>query len=184
MQPSYFRICKCKVKSYKPDINISKTMQTAAVPNLWRRFEGICKLDFSSSDGSLCMCVDYRQLNKRTIRYSYALPRTEEFNSPDTLSGSKYFTVLDMKSGYHQVELLEEHKCRSAFTVGPLEFWEFICLPFGLCNAPASYQRLMEQCLGDLNMKICCIYLDDLIIFSDTLEEHLERLNTVLNRLK
>ena len=133
-------------------------------------------------DGSLRMCVDYRQLNKRTIRDSYALPRTEELL--DTLSGSKYFTVLDMKSGYHQVELLEEHKCRTAFTVGPLGFWEFNRLPFGLCNAPASYQRLMEQCLGDLNMKICCIYLDDLIIFSDTLEEHLERLNTVLNRLK
>ena len=133
-------------------------------------------------NGSLRMCVDYRQLNKRTIRDSYALPRAEELL--DTLSGSKYFTVLDMKSGYHQVELLEEHKCRTAFTVGPLGFWEFNRLPFGLCNAPASYQRLMEQCLGDLNMKICCIYLDDLIIFSDTLEEHLERLNTVLNRLK
>ena len=133
-------------------------------------------------DGSLRMCVDYRQLNKRTIRDSYALPRTEELL--DTLSGSKYFTVLDMKSGNHQVELQEEHKCRTAFTVGPLGFWEFNRLPFGLCNAPASYQRFMEQCLGDLSMKICCIYLDDLIIFSDTLEEHLERLNTVLNRFK
>ena len=79
-------------------------------------------------DGSLRMCVDYRQLNKRTIRDSYALPRAEELL--DTLSGSKYFTVLDMKSGYHQVELLEEHKCRTAFTVGPLGFWEFNRLSF------------------------------------------------------
>ena len=133
-------------------------------------------------DGSLRMCVDYRQLNKRTISDSYALPRAEELL--DTLSGSKYFTVLDMKSGNHQVELLEEHKCRTAFTVGPLGFWEFNRLPFGLCNTPASYQRLMEQCLGDLNMKICCIYHDDLIIFSDTLEEHLERLHIVLKRLR
>ena len=71
-----------------------------------------------------------------------------------------------------------------SFYSGPLGFWEFNRLPFGLCNAPASYQRLMEQCLGDLNMKICCIYLDDLIIFSDTLEKHLEGLNIVLKRLR
>ena len=71
-------------------------------------------------DDSLRMCVDYRQLNKRTIRDSYALPRTEELL--DTLLGSKYLMVLDMKSGYHQVELLEEHKSNTAFTVGPLGF--------------------------------------------------------------
>lgn len=133
-------------------------------------------------DGKIRMCVDYRQLNNRTVRDSYALPRIEEIL--DTLAGSKYFTVLDMKSGYHQVELLEEHKCRTAFTVGPLGFWEFNRLPFGLNNAPATYQRLMEQCLGDLNMKICAIYLDDLIIFSSTLEEHLDRLDQVLTRLR
>ena len=133
-------------------------------------------------DGSIRMCVDYRQLNNRTIRDSYALPRIEEIL--DTLSGSKYFTVLDMKSGYHQVEVLEQHKCRTAFTVGPLGFWEFNRLPFGLNNAPATYQRLMEQCLGDYNMKICAIYLDDLIIFSSSLEEHLKRLDLVLSRLK
>ena len=133
-------------------------------------------------DNKLRMCVDYRQLNNRTVKDSYALPRIEELL--DTLAGSKYFSVLDMKSGYHQVEVLEEHKCRTAFTVGPLGFWEFNRLPFGLSNAPATYQRLMEQCLGDLNMKICAIYLDDLIIFSSTLEEHLERLDIVLRRLK
>ena len=97
-------------------------------------------------DGKIRMCVDYRQLNNRTVKDSYALPRIEEIQ--DTLAGSKYFTVLDMKSGYHQVELLEEHKCRTAFTVGPLGFWEFNRLPFGLNNAPATYQMLMEQCLG------------------------------------
>ena len=133
-------------------------------------------------DGKLRMCVDYRQLNNRTVKDSYALPRIEEIL--DTLAGSKYFSVLDMKSGYHQVEVLEEHKCRTAFTVGPLGFWEFNRLPFGLSNSPATYQRLMEQCLGDLNMKICAIYLDDLIIFSSTLEEHLDRLDQVLKRLK
>lgn len=69
------------------------------------------------------MCVDYRQLNDRTVRGSYALPRIEEIL--DTLAGSKYFTVLDMKSDHHQVELLEEHNCHTAFTVGPFGFWKF-----------------------------------------------------------
>ena len=81
-----------------------------------------------------------------------------------------------MKSGYHQVEINEAHKERTAFTVGPLGFYEFNRLPFGLANAPASYQRLMEECLGDLNMKICFIYLDDLIIFSKTFDEHMDHL--------
>ena len=89
------------------------------------------------------MYIDYCHLNKSTIRDSYALPRAEELL--DTLSCSKYFTVLDIKSGYHHVELLEEHKCRTAFTVGPLGFLELNCLSFGFCNARASCQRLMEQ---------------------------------------
>ena len=134
------------------------------------------------STGQLRLCVDYRMLNKRTIKDSYALPRIEEIL--DSLAGSKYFSVIDMKSGYHQIELEEDHKQRTAFTVGPLGFFEWNRLPFGLSNAPATYQRLMENCLGDLNMKICIIYLDDLIIFSNTFEEHLERLEIVFNRLK
>jgi len=133
-------------------------------------------------DNHLRMCVDYRMLNKRTIKDSYALPRIEEIL--DTISGAKYFTVLDMKSGYHQVEIEEAHKERTAFTLGPLGFYEFNRLPFGLSNSPATYQRLMEDCLSDLNMKICFVYLDDLIIFSDTFEEHIERLDIVFNRLR
>lgn len=133
-------------------------------------------------DGSLRMCIDYRELNNRTIKDSYALPRIEEIL--DCLTGSKYFTVLDMKSGYHQVELEESHKQRTAFTVGPLGFYEYTRMPFGLSNAPATYQRLMEECLGDLHLQICLIYLDDLIIFSDSYEEHLRRLERVLHRLR
>lgn len=133
-------------------------------------------------NGKLRMCVDYRMLNNRTIKDAYALPRVEDVF--DCLHGAKYFSTIDMKSGYHQVELEELHKERTAFTVGPLGFFEFNKLPFGLSNAPATYQRLMEECLGDFNMKICVIYLDDLIIFSDTYEQHLERLHLILQRLK
>ena len=133
-------------------------------------------------NGKLRLCVDYRMLNERTVKDSYALPRTEEIF--DCLHGAKYFTTLDMKSGYHQVEVEETHKERTAFTVGALGFFEYNKMPFGLCNAPATYQRLMQECLGNLNMTICLIYLDDVIIFSDSFEQHLERLNIVLERLK
>ena len=100
------------------------------------------------------------------------------------LGGNSFFTVLDMKSGYHQVEIEKEHKCRTAFTVGPLGFYKFNRMPFGLANSPATYQRLMEECLGDLHTRICFIYLDDLIIFSKTVDEHLNRLEQVFQRLR
>ena len=109
-------------------------------------------------------------LNKRTVKDSYALPRIEEVF--DILNGAKLFSTIDMKSGYHQVSVEGQHKCRTAFTVGPLGSYEYNKMPFGLSNSPATYQRLMEECLGSLNMKICEIYLDDLIIFSDTFEQH------------
>ena len=132
--------------------------------------------------GKLRMCVDYRMLNNRSVKDSYALPRIQEVF--DVLQGSKYFSTIDQKSGYHQVEIEENHKERTAFTVGPLGFYEYNKMPFGLSNSPATYQRLMEECLGDYNMKICVIYLDDLIIFSSTFEEHLQNLDKVLTRLK
>ena len=133
-------------------------------------------------NNELRMCVDFRQLNLRTKKDSYALPRIEDILN--ALSGNKYFTILDMKSGYHQIELLEQHKERTAFTVGPLGFYEYHRMPFGLVNAPATYQRLMEECFEGLHLDICYIYLDDLIIFSKTFEEHLERLEKIFKRLR
>lgn len=88
-----------------------------------------------------------------------------------------------MKSGYHQVNIKEEYKQRTAFTVDPLGFYEFNKLPFGLCNSPATYQRLMENCLGDYNMSICVVYLDDLILFAENFEQHIQRLDLILTRL-
>ena len=124
------------------------------------------------SDDSLRMCVDYRQLSSRTVRDNYALPRIEDIL--DSLSGNNYFTVLDMKADYHQIEILVEHKQRTAFTVGPL----------GLVNAPVTYQSLQEECLGDLNLKICFIYLDDVIVFSKTFEDHIQRLTLIFDRFR
>ena len=129
-------------------------------------------------DAKLKMCVDYQQLNTNTVKDSYALPRSEEIL--EALGGKHYYTVLDMKFGYHQVEVEESHKQRTAFTVGPLGFYEFNRLPFGLANSPATYQRFMEEVLGDLHLEICFFYLDDLIIFSKTYEEHFDRIKRVL----
>ena len=133
-------------------------------------------------NNELRMCVDYRQLNLRTKKDSYSLPRIEDILN--ALSGNKFFTILDMKSGYHQIEMYEPHKERTAFTVGPLGFFEFNRMPFGLVNAPATYQRLMEECFFGLHLDICYIYLDDLIIFSKTFEEHVDRLKKIFQRLR
>lgn len=122
--------------------------------------------------GELRLCIDFRELNQRTIKDSYSLPRIDGIL--DSLSGNKYFSILDMKSGYHQIEIDEKHKERTAFTVGPLGFYEYNRMAFRLANAPATYQRLMEQCLGELHLTVCFIYLVDIIIFSKTYEEHLD----------
>ena len=133
-------------------------------------------------DGSLRFCIDYRKLNNRTVKDAYYLPRIEE--TIDTLSGSKYFSKLDLRSGYWQVGVKESDKMKTAFSVGPLGFFECNRMAFGLCNAPASFQRLMERCTGELHLRECLIYLDDIIIFSKTFEEHLVRLENVFRQLE
>ena len=93
------------------------------------------------------------------------------------------FSSIDLKAGYWQVEMDEESKALTAFTVGPLGFYECERMPFRLTNAPATFQQLMENCLGDLNLNWCIIYLDDVIIFSKTPEEHIQRLRGVFQKL-
>ncbi|MCG8034843.1 MAG: DDE-type integrase/transposase/recombinase, partial [Candidatus Thiodiazotropha taylori] len=132
-------------------------------------------------DGSIRFCIDYRKLNQRTIKDAYAIPRIDD--TLHLLAGAKYFSTLDLKSGYWQVELKEEDKGKTAFQAGPLGFYECNSMPFGLCNAPATFQRLMERCMGDLNLRDCLIYLDDIVIFSKTFEEHVEKLQAVFQRL-
>ena len=122
-------------------------------------------------DGSLRFCIDLRHLNSHTIKDTYSLPRIEE--SLDCLNGACIFTSLDLKSGYWQVEMDEKSIPYMAFTVGPLGFYECICMPFRLTNAPTTFQRLMESCLGELHLQYCIIYLYDIMIFSKTPEEHL-----------
>ena len=101
-------------------------------------------------DGSLQFCIDLRRLNARTIKDAYSLPCIEE--TLDCLGGARIVTSLDLKSGYWQVEMDEASKELTAFTVGLLDFYECNRMLFGLTNAPTTFQRLMESCLGDLHL--------------------------------
>ena len=100
----------------------------------------------------------------------------------DSLAGSVYFSTLDLASGYWQVELEEADKEKTAFST-PRGHYEFNVMPFGLTNAPATFQRLMECLLAGLTVEECLTYIDDIIVFSTTFEQHLERLRGVLQRL-
>ena len=110
--------------------------------------------------GALRFCVDFRKLNASTIRDSYGLPRAEDLF--DRLSGARWFSTLDLKSGYWQIEMDSRHKCLTGFTVGPLGFYEFNRMPFGLSNAGSTFQRMIERCMGNDYLEMCLLYLDDI----------------------
>ena len=133
-------------------------------------------------DGKLRFCIDLRKLNQRTVRDNYSLPRIDHML--ELLIGAEWFCTLDLKSGYWQVELTDEAKPLTAFTCGPLGFYEGEKMPFGASNAPATFQRLMENCLGDLNLRWCVVYLDDIIVYGKSSEEILERLGAVFEKLR
>lgn len=132
-------------------------------------------------NGAIRMCIDYRTLNARTTPYQYTTPRMDD--ALDSLSGSRWFSVLDLRSGYYQIEMADEDKEKTAF-ICPLGFYQFERMPQGITGAPATFQRLMERAVGDMHLLQVIAYLDDLIVFGRTLEEHEERLLKVLDRLE
>ena len=115
------------------------------------------------------------------MKDAYSLPRIKD--ALDSLDGACIFTSLDLKSGYWQVKLDKESIPLTAFTVGPLGFYESLRMLFGLTNAPATFQCLMESHLGELHLNWCIIYLDDIIIFPKTPQEHLKQLQGVFECL-
>ena len=132
-------------------------------------------------DGSLRMCVDYRGLNKVTIRNKYPLPRIDDLL--DSLGSASVFSTLDLKSGYHQIRLHESDIPKTAFNT-PFGHFEYTVMPFGLTNAPPVFQNYMNDLLRPFIGDFCLVYLDDIIVFSKTEDEHLDHLRKVLQKLR
>ena len=110
-------------------------------------------------DGSLRFCIDFQHLNAKTKKDSYPLPRMQE--TMESMVGARYFSCMEKACQY------------TTFTMGSMGVYEFLHMPYGLCNAPTTFQRLMQNCLGELNLTYALIYLDDVIVYSHTEEKHL-----------
>ena len=132
-------------------------------------------------DGTLRFCVDYRKLNAVTRKDAYPLPRIDE--TLEALGGSKWFSTLDLLSGYWQVEMNEQDRSKTAFSTREGLF-EFKVMPFGLCNAPATFQRLMDMVLAGVKWSRCLVYLDDIIVMGKSFHHHLLNLRVVIDKLR
>jgi transposase InsO family protein len=132
-------------------------------------------------DGATRFCIDFRRVNDVTTKDRHPLPRVDDML--EAMKGAKYFSSLDAASGYWQIPVAEEDVPKTAFicTEGLFE-WQV--MPFGLCNAPATYQRMMQSILGGFIWRFCVCYIDDILVYSRSFEEHLDHLRLVLERLK
>ena len=134
----------------------------------------------TTKDGSKRFCVDYRRLNALTTKDTYPLPRIDDLLS--LLGNQQWFSTMDLASGYWQVAMSPQVKRKAAFVMNEGLF-QFRVMPFGLCNAPATFERLMDRVLYDIRWSRCLVYLDDVISFGRSIPEALARLEEVLNRL-
>ena len=133
-------------------------------------------------DGMLCFCVDFCRLNAHTKKDSYPLPWIQEVL--ESMAGAAHFSMMDFKSGFWQVKMVPGSQQYTTFTVGNQGFYEFPHMPFGLCNAPTTFQWLMQNTLGELNLTYCIIYLDNVIVFGHSEKEHLEHLRVVFEHFR
>lgn len=115
------------------------------------------------------MVLDFRELNEKMISDAYPLPNITEIF--DQVGGAKYYTVLDLASGFHQIKMHPDDAQKTAFS-SPFGHYEFVRMPFGLKNAPATFQRLMDEVLRGLQGNILFVYLDDIVIYANSLDEH------------
>ena len=126
--------------------------------------------------------MDFRCLNMHMKKDSYPLPQIQE--ALESMAVLAHFLSIDFKSGFWQIKIAPGSQQYTAFTVGNLGFYEFTHMPFGLCNTPVTFQHLMQNTLGELNLTYCVIYLDDVIVFGHMEEEHLECLHMVFERFQ
>ena len=132
-------------------------------------------------DGSIRLCCDFRKINSKTHKDCFPLPRIDE--CLNAVGGASIFSSLDLHSGYYQVAMHEDDMHKTAF-VCPFGLFEYTRLPFGLMNAPATFQRLMQTTMSEYIYRILLVYLDDLLVFSKNFEEHLDSLQKVFKRLR
>jgi 8-oxo-dGTP pyrophosphatase MutT (NUDIX family)/predicted aspartyl protease len=132
-------------------------------------------------NGKLRFCVNYKPLNDITKKDNYPLPRIDELL--DSLQDAQWFTTLDLASGYWQIKVREEDQEKTAF-ITKFGTYEFKVMPFGLCNAPATFQRTMDKVLAGIKEQFVLVYLDDVIIYSKTFKEHIQHLTEVLTRIR
>ena len=132
-------------------------------------------------DGKLRFCIDYRKLNTMTVKDSYPLPRMDE--CIDTLGDAKVFTTLDAFWGYWQITVPEEDRAKTSFVCHAGQY-QYIRMPFGLTNAPATFQRALDVILGKFKWKTCLVYIDDIIIFSKSVDEHIHHVDEILSALR
>lgn len=128
------------------------------------------------------LCVDYRRLNAQTIKDAYPIPRIAE--DLYELSGSSWFTSLDINMAYHQIPMRDSDKEKTAFGTPRGGLYQYTVMPFGLCNAPGTFQRAIEHTLRGLQWHVAVLYLDDIIVYSKHFEEHLRNLSLVFDRLE
>ncbi|GBG81527.1 hypothetical protein CBR_g32515 [Chara braunii] len=129
----------------------------------------------------ILLCIDYRGLNRYTVKNNYPMPRSDELF--DRLAGNRFFTKIDLRSGYHQIRVAAADQPKTAFR-SRFGHYEFTVMPFGLTNAPATFQRVMNDIFRDILEQYVLVYLDDIQVYSRILKEHLRHLRDVLDRLR